>query len=145
MGLDPGLEAEVDRVEVPPQGGDSVLDTMQRNIDAFAFRGIKTVMTMCAGCGMTLKNDYETPFEVLDIKGPIYTMGGACASGNIALRSLAPDVARLETLAERYPKDLCACSTLGLLATYYEQDPARTIRWSSAIMTLSCFICKSSS
>jgi fumarate reductase (CoM/CoB) subunit B len=40
---------------------------MQRNIDAFAFRGIKTVMTMCAGCGATLKNDYNTPFEVLDV------------------------------------------------------------------------------
>lgn len=40
---------------------------MQRNIDAFAFRGIKTVMTMCAGCGATLKKDYQTPFEVLDV------------------------------------------------------------------------------
>jgi fumarate reductase (CoM/CoB) subunit B len=49
-------------------GQTSFLKTlMQRNIDAFAFRGIKTVMTMCAGCGSTLKNDYETPFEVLDV------------------------------------------------------------------------------
>jgi fumarate reductase (CoM/CoB) subunit B len=39
----------------------------QRNIDAFQSRGIDTVMTMCAGCGSTLKNDYVTPFEVLDI------------------------------------------------------------------------------
>ena len=24
-------------------------------------------MTMCAGCGSTLKNDYGTPFKVIDI------------------------------------------------------------------------------
>ena len=24
-------------------------------------------MTMCAGCGSTLKNDYRTPFKVMDI------------------------------------------------------------------------------
>ena len=39
----------------------------QKNIDAFAKRGIKTVMTMCAGCGATLKNNYDTPFVVKDI------------------------------------------------------------------------------
>ncbi|MCX6693798.1 MAG: succinate dehydrogenase/fumarate reductase iron-sulfur subunit [Methanomicrobiales archaeon] len=39
----------------------------ERNIDAFVTRGISRVMTMCAGCGTTLKNDYSTPFEVLDI------------------------------------------------------------------------------
>jgi fumarate reductase (CoM/CoB) subunit B len=45
-----------------------VLDELKRkNIDAFVKRGVKTVMTMCAGCGSTLKNDYDTPFEVKDI------------------------------------------------------------------------------
>jgi fumarate reductase (CoM/CoB) subunit B len=44
------------------------LDTLKkRNIDAFRFRNIDTVMTMCAGCGSTLKNDYRTPFTVMDI------------------------------------------------------------------------------
>jgi fumarate reductase (CoM/CoB) subunit B len=44
------------------------VDTLRkRNIDAFRTRGIDTVMTMCAGCGSTLKHDYVTPFEVLDI------------------------------------------------------------------------------
>ena len=44
------------------------LDTlMRRNIDAFVFRKIDTVLTMCAGCGSTLKNDYTTPFRVMDI------------------------------------------------------------------------------
>jgi fumarate reductase (CoM/CoB) subunit B len=44
------------------------LETIKRrNIDAFRFRGIDTVMTMCAGCGSTLKNDYRTPFNVMDI------------------------------------------------------------------------------
>jgi fumarate reductase (CoM/CoB) subunit B len=44
------------------------LETLKRrNIDAFVFRDIDTVMTMCAGCGSTLKNDYKTPFRVMDI------------------------------------------------------------------------------
>ncbi|HVP96404.1 fumarate reductase (CoM/CoB) subunit TfrB [Methanoregula sp.] len=44
------------------------LDTLRkRNIDAFRTRGIDTVMTMCAGCGSTLKHDYVTPFKVIDI------------------------------------------------------------------------------
>lgn len=46
----------------------AIIDTLRtRNIDAFQSRGIDTVMTMCAGCGSTLKHDYVTPFEVLDI------------------------------------------------------------------------------
>ncbi|RXE56905.1 succinate dehydrogenase [Methanoculleus taiwanensis] len=49
-------------------GQTSFLDDLkQKNIDAFARRGITTVMTICAGCGATLKNDYETPFVVKDI------------------------------------------------------------------------------
>ena len=44
------------------------LDTLKsRNIEASVFRNIDTVMTMCAGCGSTLKNDYKTPFRVMDI------------------------------------------------------------------------------
>ncbi|WP_321506169.1 fumarate reductase (CoM/CoB) subunit TfrB [uncultured Methanoregula sp.] len=38
-----------------------------RNIETFRSRGIDTVLTMCAGCGTTLKNDYTTPFRVIDI------------------------------------------------------------------------------
>jgi len=45
-----------------------ILDTLKKkNIDTFVFRGIDTVLTMCAGCGSTLKNDYTTPFKVMDI------------------------------------------------------------------------------
>ncbi|MGD0079214.1 MAG: fumarate reductase (CoM/CoB) subunit TfrB [Methanoregula sp.] len=44
------------------------VDTLKRrNIETFTSRGIDTVMTMCAGCGSTLKNDYKTPFKVMDI------------------------------------------------------------------------------
>jgi fumarate reductase (CoM/CoB) subunit B len=39
----------------------------KRNIDAFVKAGTDTVLTMCAGCGSTLKNDYQTPFRVADI------------------------------------------------------------------------------
>ena len=39
----------------------------EQNINAFTSRGISTVMTMCAGCGSTLKHDYETPFTVKDV------------------------------------------------------------------------------
>ncbi|QSZ67596.1 succinate dehydrogenase/fumarate reductase iron-sulfur subunit [Methanofollis aquaemaris] len=38
----------------------------RRNIEAFRTRDIDLVMTMCAGCGSTLKNDYKTPFRVMD-------------------------------------------------------------------------------
>jgi len=52
------------------------LDTLKRrNIDAFRSRGIGTVMTMCAGCGSTLKNDYRTPFDVMDISEVLTKFG----------------------------------------------------------------------
>ncbi len=44
------------------------IDTLKkRNIGTFSSRNIDTVLTMCAGCGSTLKNDYKTPFKVIDI------------------------------------------------------------------------------
>jgi fumarate reductase (CoM/CoB) subunit B len=46
---------------------DYVETLKKRNIDAFRTRRLNTVMTMCAGCGSTLKHDYVTPFEVMDI------------------------------------------------------------------------------
>lgn len=39
----------------------------KKNIEVFRSRDIDTVLTMCAGCGTTLKNDYSTPFRVIDI------------------------------------------------------------------------------
>lgn len=42
-------------------------DLKKKNIEVFQSRGIDTVMTMCAGCGSTLKNDYTTPFKVMDV------------------------------------------------------------------------------
>jgi fumarate reductase (CoM/CoB) subunit B len=52
------------------------IDTLrQRNIDTFRSRGIGTVMTMCAGCGSTLKNDYRAPFTVMDISEVLTTYG----------------------------------------------------------------------
>lgn len=42
-------------------------ELQKRNIDAFVKAGVDTVVTMCAGCGSTLKNDYDTPFRVVDI------------------------------------------------------------------------------
>ncbi|WP_048149377.1 fumarate reductase (CoM/CoB) subunit TfrB [Methanolacinia paynteri] len=49
-------------------GQTQILENLKKtNIVCFAKRGIDTVLTMCAGCGSTLKNDYDTPFEVIDI------------------------------------------------------------------------------
>lgn len=49
-------------------GQTSFVDELKRkNIAAFTSRGISTVMTMCAGCGSTLKHDYDTPFTVKDV------------------------------------------------------------------------------
>jgi fumarate reductase (CoM/CoB) subunit B len=47
----------------------------RRNIQAFTTRGIDTVVTMCAGCGSTLKNDYRTPFVVKDITELLTELG----------------------------------------------------------------------
>ena len=43
---------------------------MQQNVQALSKSGVPTVMTMCAGCGSTLKHDYsqiDTPFVVKDV------------------------------------------------------------------------------
>lgn len=49
-------------------GQTSFLEELKKkNIECFKKRGIEIVMTMCAGCGATLKNDYDTPFRVMDI------------------------------------------------------------------------------
>lgn len=49
-------------------GQTAIIEELQRkNISAFVNRGISTVMTMCAGCGSTLKHDYSTPFTVKDV------------------------------------------------------------------------------
>jgi fumarate reductase (CoM/CoB) subunit B len=57
-------------------GQTSFLDDLKRkNIECFEKRGIKRVMTMCAGCGSTLKNDYNTPYEVVDINELLTEIG----------------------------------------------------------------------
>jgi len=48
---------------------------MEKNIAAFTCRGIDIVMTMCAGCGSTLKNDYRTPFVVKDVNEILCELG----------------------------------------------------------------------
>jgi fumarate reductase (CoM/CoB) subunit B len=48
----------------------------QRNIETFRSRGIDIVLTMCAGCGSTLKNDYPVkPFRVIDINELLTQIG----------------------------------------------------------------------
>jgi len=48
-------------------GQTEYVDTLKaRNIASFTALSIDTVVTMCAGCGSTLKHDYETPFKVMD-------------------------------------------------------------------------------
>ena len=55
---------------------DYVETLQQRNIETFRSRGIDTVLTMCAGCGSTLKNDYkEKPFTVIDINELLTQIG----------------------------------------------------------------------
>jgi fumarate reductase (CoM/CoB) subunit B len=54
---------------------DYVDELKQRNIETFTSRGIDTVLTMCAGCGSTLKNNYKTPFGVMDINELLTQVG----------------------------------------------------------------------
>ena len=57
-------------------GQTSFLDELkEKNIRAFQDRGIKIVMTMCAGCGATLKNDYCMPFKVMDVSEVLTCFG----------------------------------------------------------------------
>jgi len=48
-------------------------ELQERNIKAF--EDIDTVITICAGCGSTLKNDYTTPFRVADITEYLVEIG----------------------------------------------------------------------
>jgi fumarate reductase (CoM/CoB) subunit B len=50
-------------------------EIQEKNIRAFASRGLDTVLTMCAGCGSTLKNDYTTPFRVVDVNELLCSLG----------------------------------------------------------------------
>ena len=71
------------------------VDTLRkRNIDAFRTRGIDTVMTMCAGCGSTLKHDYVTPFEVLDIN-QLLTKYGIEAPARLPIKATYHDPCHL--------------------------------------------------
>jgi fumarate reductase (CoM/CoB) subunit B len=55
---------------------DYVDELKRRNIETYRSRGIDTVLTMCAGCGTTLKNDYgEKPFNVIDINELLVQLG----------------------------------------------------------------------
>ena len=56
---------------------DYVDELKRRNIETYKTRGIDTVLTMCAGCGTTLKNDYpaDKPFRVVDINELLVQLG----------------------------------------------------------------------
>ena len=57
-------------------GQPEYLETLQeKNIGAFTRCGTDIVMTMCAGCGSTLKHDYTTPFTVMDFSEVLEKFG----------------------------------------------------------------------
>jgi 3-oxoacyl-(acyl-carrier-protein) synthase len=75
--------------------------------------------------------------EVLGIKGSIYTMGGACASGNVALRNAVDelryhdyDVAVVLGAAMEYaPMDLHAMALMGAISFQsFNDEPTRASR-----------------
>jgi len=73
----------------------TIIDSLkQRNIETFASRKIDTVMTMCAGCGSTLKNDYKTPFKVMDIN-EILTKYGIELPEHLAIKATYHDPCHL--------------------------------------------------
>jgi len=76
-------------------GQTAILHRLQeQNIRAFTSRGIGTVMTMCAGCGSTLKNDYETPFAVKDVS-EVLTEYGIEPPARLPLRATYHDPCHL--------------------------------------------------
>jgi len=66
----------------------------RRNIDTFRHRKIDTVLTMCAGCGSTLKNDYKTPFAVMDIS-EVLTKYGIEAPARLPVKATYHDPCHL--------------------------------------------------
>jgi fumarate reductase (CoM/CoB) subunit B len=73
-----------------------ILDTLKRrNIETFRSRRIDTVMTMCAGCGSTLKNDYKnTPFTIMDIN-EVLTKYGIEPPAHLPIRATYHDPCHL--------------------------------------------------
>ena len=65
-----------------------------KNIKVFQSRGIDTVLTMCAGCGTTLKNDYKTPFKVIDIN-ELLTQYGIEAPARLPIKATFHDPCHL--------------------------------------------------
>ncbi len=71
------------------------VDSLKRhNIQTFTSRGIDTVLTMCAGCGSTLKHDYTTPFKVIDIN-ELLTQYGIEPPAKLGIRATYHDPCHL--------------------------------------------------
>jgi len=75
--------------------------------------------------------------EVLGTTGPIYTVGGACASGNVALRSAVDEIRYHDVdravvvgaVLDVSPMDLHAMALLGAISTgAFDEDPERASR-----------------
>lgn len=89
-------------------GQTSFLDEIkEKNIKAFQDRGIETVMTMCAGCGSTLKHDYDTPFIVKDVT-QILTETGLPAMKKVPITATYHDPCHLKNGQQitREPRDI---------------------------------------
>jgi fumarate reductase (CoM/CoB) subunit B len=73
-----------------------ILDALKRkNIETFRSQGIDTVMTMCAGCGSTLKNDYKNPpFTIMDIN-EVLTKYGIEPPAHLPIRATYHDPCHL--------------------------------------------------
>lgn len=86
----------------------------------------------------SLDTDHATSLsEVLQIHGPVYTVGGACASGNLALRSALDEVRHhgceralvVGAVLEFTPIDVHAMAILGAIsATSFNDAPTRASR-----------------
>lgn len=87
---------------------------------------------------LSLDTDHAgTVSEILGIKGPIYTMGGACASANVALRNALDELRYhgnevavvLGAALEFAPTDLHAMALMGAISFQsYNEEPARASR-----------------
>ena len=73
---------------------DDIDSLKRRNIQTFTSREIDTVLTMCAGCGSTLKHDYTTPFKVMDIN-EILTQYGIEPPANLGIKATYHDPCHL--------------------------------------------------
>jgi 3-oxoacyl-(acyl-carrier-protein) synthase len=135
--LDAGLHGKVDPVRWAIIVGGHNLNKLYQHHNQQQFRVEPDYIDSLASL-LALDTDHAGSVgEVLGCKGPIYTMGGACASGNVALRNAIDEirfhdydvVMVIGAALEFAPMDLHAMALMGAISfKSFNDEPSRASR-----------------